>query len=346
MAGRRVRSFSVTARAMRSRARNTEMTKTLLAGVFLLVSVMAAPTTAQFSEPPLMDKLQAGYYRLKIGKVDVIAVSDGAAAFDILSIVPNEKKEATARIMAKSLVKTPAFTSVNAYIILLGDRTIMVDAGTGELFGVKLGKLPDSLRAAGITPESITDILVTHIHPDHTGGLTVSGKKLYPNATIHVNKKELDFWTDKSAAEKADGPTKGFFGQVAATVGPYISSGAVQTFEGEAQIFPGIRSVPAYGHTPGHTFYILEDGGEKIAFMGDTIHVQDAQFEDPSITVAFDVDQKQAAATRVKAFADAAQHEYYIALDHMYFPGIGRLRKENVGYRWLPAPYINDSAKR
>jgi glyoxylase-like metal-dependent hydrolase (beta-lactamase superfamily II) len=235
---------------------------------------------------------------------------------------------------------------VNAYVILLGGRTIMVDAGTGELFGVKLGKLPDSLRAAGITPESITDILVTHIHPDHTGGLAIGGKKLYPNATIHVNKKEIDFWTDKSAAEKADGPTKGFFSQVAATVGPYISSGAVRTFEGDAQIFPGVSAIPAYGHTPGHTFYMLEDDGQKIAFMGDTIHVQDAQFEDPSITVAFDVDQKQAAATRVKAFADAAQNEYYVAFDHMYFPGIGRLRKENVGYRWLPAPYINDSAKR
>ena len=314
--------------------------------VLVAALILAAPTAAQFDEPSMMDKPQAGYYRFKIGKVDVIAVSDGGSTFDILGIVPKEKQEAAAQIMAKSLVKSPVFVSVNAYVILLGGRTIMVDAGTGELFGVKLGKLPDSLRAAGITPESITDILVTHIHPDHTGGLAIGGKKLYPNATIHVNKKEIDFWTDKSAAEKADGPTKGFFSQVTATVGPYISSGAVQTFEGEAQIFPGVSAIPAYGHTPGHTFYMLEDDGQKIAFMGDTIHVQDAQFEDPSITVAFDVDQKQAAATRVKAFADAAQHEYYIALDHMYFPGIGRVRKENVGYRWLPAPYINDSAKR
>ena len=314
--------------------------------ILLAALVLAAPAAAQFSEPPLLDKPQAGYYRLKIGKVDVIAVSDGGAAFDILGVVAKEKQEAAAEIMAKSLAKSPVFVSVNAYVILLGGRTIMVDAGTGELFGVKLGKLPDSLRAAGIPPESITDILVTHIHPDHTGGLSVGGKKLYPNATVHVNQRELDFWIDKSAGDKAVGPTKEFFGQVAATVGPYISSGAVQTFDGEKEIFPGIRSIPAYGHTPGHTFYMLEDGGERIAFMGDTIHVQDAQFEDPSITVAFDVDQRQAAATRVKAFAEAAQRGYFIALDHMSFPGIGRVRKENVGYRWLPVPYINDSAKR
>jgi glyoxylase-like metal-dependent hydrolase (beta-lactamase superfamily II)/predicted ester cyclase len=309
----------------------------------LAALVLAAPAVAQFSEPPVMDKPQAGYYRLKIGKVDVIALSDGGGAFDILGVVPEEKKEAAARIMAKSLAKSPVFVSVNAYVILLGGRTIMVDAGTGELFGVKLGKLPDSLRAAGIAPESITDILVTHIHPDHTGGLSVGGKRTYPNATVHVNRKELDFWTDKSAGDKAVGPNREFFGQVAATVGPYIASGVVRTFEDETEIFPGIRSIPAYGHTPGHTFYVLEDADQKIAFMGDTIHVQDAQFEDPSITVAFDVDQKQAAASRVKAFVDASENGYYIALDHMPFPGIGRIRKESVGYRWLPAPYINDS---
>jgi hypothetical protein len=89
--------------------------------------VFAAPAAAQFSEPPLLDKPQAGYYRLKIGKVDVIAVSDGGAAFDILGVVADERQGAAARIMAKSLVKSPVFVSVNAYVILLGGRTIMVE---------------------------------------------------------------------------------------------------------------------------------------------------------------------------------------------------------------------------
>lgn len=321
------------------------MTQTLLAGVFLLASAMVAPAAAQFTEPPQLDKPQAGFYRLKIGKIDVIAVNDGAAIFDVLGVVPNEKKAAAVRMMAKSLVKSPVQASVNAYVILMGERTILVDAGTGELFGVKLGKLPESLRAAGIQPESITDILVTHIHPDHTGGLVFGGKKTYPNATLHVNKKELDFWTNKSTGETTPEPNKGFYGQVAGTVGLYVSSGQVKTFEGGAQILPGIRSQPAYGHTPGHTYYVLEDGGEKLAFWGDTIHAPDAQFGDPSITVAFDIDQKQAAATRMKAFSDAAENGYFVALDHMYFPGIGRLKKENVGYRWLPIPYVNDAAR-
>ena len=90
----------------------------------------------------------------------------------------------------------------------------------------------------------------------------------------------------------------------------------------------------------------LFDGGQKLVFMGDTIHAPDEQFEDPSITVAFDVDQEAAAATRQRAFADAAKEGYLVAFDHMYFPGIGRIKKESVGYRWLPIPYINDAARR
>ena len=315
--------------------------------VLLLAALaVAGPAAGQFDGPSTLDKPQAGFYRLKLGKVDVIAVNDGAASFDVLSAVTPTRKSDAAKIMAKSLVTSPIQASVNAYVILIGNKTILVDAGTGELFGVKLGKLPDSLRAAGIQLEFVTDILVTHIHPDHTGGLTVGGKKIFPNAVVHVNKKELDFWTNKSSLETLVEPNKGFYEQVAATVGPYVSSGQVRTFEGEAAILPGIRSLPAYGHTPGHTFYVLEDAGQKLVFWGDTIHAPDAQFEDPSITIAFDIDQKAAAATRQKAFAEAAEGGYLVALDHMDFPGIGRLKKEPVGYRWLQRPYINDAARR
>jgi glyoxylase-like metal-dependent hydrolase (beta-lactamase superfamily II) len=228
--------------------------------------------------PPRLEKPRAGFYRLKIGKVDIIALSDGASLFDVLGVLAKDKRETAAKIMAKSYVTSPVEASINAYIILLGGRAIPIDAGTGELFGSKLGKLRGSLRAASVTPESITDVLLTHIHPDHSGGLTVGGNKIFPNATIHVNKKELDFWSDKSTREKYPEPTETFFEQVAPTAGPYVTSGQVKTFEGGMQIFPGIRSLPAYGHTPDHTYDALEDGGEKLVFWGDTIHPPDAQF--------------------------------------------------------------------
>jgi glyoxylase-like metal-dependent hydrolase (beta-lactamase superfamily II) len=253
------------------------------------------------------------------------------------------KRAEAEKLMAKSWVKQPIDTSVNAFLIKLPGHTILVDTGNGDLLGPKFAKVPDSLRASGVKPEDVTDILVTHIHPDHTGGLMFGGKMVFPNATVHVNKRELDFWTDKATGENYPEPTKGFYKQVEPTLGPYVAAGRVKTFEGATELFPGIRTLPAYGHTPGHTYYVLEDAGEKLVFMGDTIHAPDAQFDDPNITIGFDVDQKQAAATRMKAFADAARNGYFVALDHMYFPGIGRLRKESVGYRWIPIPYVNDA---
>jgi glyoxylase-like metal-dependent hydrolase (beta-lactamase superfamily II) len=318
----------------------------LLAAIAAIAPAAAGPTDSPFTQESKLDSAQAGFHRLKIGRIGVTALSDGTAGFFVLHVLAQPKRAEAENLMAKSWVKQPIDASVNAFLIKLPSHTVLVDAGSGDLFGPKLAKLPDSLRASGVKPEDITDILITHIHPDHTGGLTIGGKMVFPNAPVHVNKRELDFWTDKATGENYPEPTKSFYHQVEPTVGPYAAGGHVKTFESATELFPGLRTLPAYGHTPGHTYYVLEDGGEKLVFMGDTIHAPDAQFDDPDITIAFDVDQVQAAATRRKAFTDAAQSGYYVALDHVYFPGIGRLREEGAGYRWLPIPYVNDATKR
>jgi len=233
--------------------------------------------------------------------------------------------------------------SMNAFLIHLGDRLILVDAGTGGLLGPKLFKLPASLKNAGHSPEHITDILVTHVHPDHTGGLTVGGKKVFPNAIVHMDRRELAYWTDKAAAERAPEPTSSFFKMVEPTVGPYIASGRVKTFDGETQLFPGLRSIPGYGHTPGQSYYVLESDGERMMFWGDIIHVPDVQFENPNVTIKFDVDSGAAMARRKKDFADAVRSRTLVAIPHMYFPGVGHVAKDGDHYRWIPIPYVNDA---
>jgi len=191
------------------------------------------PPDVRLSEGSKLDKSQAGYYRMKIGRIDVIALTDGTIGVDFLALLTNTKRGEVESLLAWEYVKPTAVeASMNAYLIQLDNKLILVDTGAGELLGPKLDKLPDSLRSIGIQPEQITDILLAHIHPDHSGGLTVGGRRVFPNATVHVNKLELEYWTNKSLGEKAPEPTKTFFQQADQTVTPYIESGQVKTFDG------------------------------------------------------------------------------------------------------------------
>lgn len=311
----------------------------LLLSCMLSGSAAAATPTVESK----LEKSQAGFYRMKVGTIDVTALSDGTLGFEVLDLLTNAKPGEVERLLAKAYVKSPVEASINVFLIQLDGRLILVDTGTGALLGPKLGKLPRSLEAAGFRADQVTDVVVTHIHPDHTGGLTDGDRKVFPNAVVHVNRKELDYWTDPSTGEKSPEPTKSFFQQVEKSLKPYVASGRVRTFEGETELFPGFRTLPAYGHTPGMTYYVLESRRERLEFWGDTIHVPDVQFEDPAITIKFDVDSKQAAIQRRKAFADAVKQGYLVALPHMYFPGVGHVQKDGAHYRWIPVPYTNDA---
>ncbi len=126
------------------------------------------PPEVRLSEGSKLDKSQAGYYRMKIGIIDVIALTDGTIGVDFLALLTNTKPGEVERLLAREYVKPAAVeASMNAYLIQLDNKLILVDTGAGELLGPKLDKLPDSLRSIGIQPEQITDILLSHIHPDH-----------------------------------------------------------------------------------------------------------------------------------------------------------------------------------
>ena len=253
-----------------------------------------------------LDQSQAGIYRTKIGKIDVIAVSDGTVGLGLTKeLIQKAKPGEVKRLLARHFQKSPLDASVNAFLIKYEDKLVLVDAGSSELVGPTAGKLPQSLRAAGAPPESITDVFVTHIHPDHTGGLMKGETKVFPNATIHIDKREVDYWFNKSIAASAVEPQKTFFAQVEPKVRPYMDSGQLKTFEGATEFFPGFRSEPAYGHTAGLAVYVLENGGEKVMFWGDVVNIV-LQVDNPDISLRFDSDATAAAVTRRKLLEDAA----------------------------------------
>ncbi|MET0349793.1 MAG: MBL fold metallo-hydrolase [Rhizobacter sp.] len=323
-------------------------TLTLLSTLSIAIaSALAWPAiAAEQPDPPMkLAHSQAGFHHFAIGDVELIALSDGTLPIPAEQLFSTTPAGEVAARLAAAHQGTHPDASINAYLIKLGERLVMIDAGAGELYGPNLNKITASLKAVGYTPEQVTDILVTHIHTDHTGGLMDGDRRVFPHATLHIERKEVDFWFDPAQREKAGKDHAKYFDEAAAKVGPYKAAGRVKTFSGATGLLPGIRSQPAPGHTPGHTFYVLESKGEKLVFWGDLLHVADVQFPRPDITIVFDIDPATAAMTRQRAFAEAARDGYWVAGDHVNFPGVGHLQADGTGYRWHPMPYVNDHYK-
>jgi glyoxylase-like metal-dependent hydrolase (beta-lactamase superfamily II) len=311
-----------------------------LAAASVIFNVSCA--RAQAAQAPRINQIQAGYQHFMIGDVQVIALSDGTLPIPADKLLTNVKPGEVAMRLAHTYQTPSVDASVNAFLIKAADRLIMVDAGTGELYGPSLNKLEASLKAAGYQPSQITDILITHIHTDHTGGLMRGREMVFPNATLHIERKEVDYWLNPERRSKAPASTRKYFDEAFAKVQPYVDAGKVKTFSGETQLFPGIKTIPAPGHTPGHTLYALESKGRKLVFWGDLVHVAEVQLPRPAVTIVFDVDPKAAATTRKRVLAEAHARGDMIAADHVAFPGIGHVQVDGEGYRWIPAPYVND----
>jgi glyoxylase-like metal-dependent hydrolase (beta-lactamase superfamily II) len=287
----------------------------------------------------------AAYYRVKVGQMEVTALSDGTVPVDAEKLLHSEEHPGkVARLLHSAHLHNPVEVSITGFLIRTGAKLILVDAGAGELFGPNYGgHIVSSLQAAGYQPSQITDILITHIHADHSGGLTVRNKMVFPNAVIHVNKLDTDYWLDEKRMENADSASlssnKTTFINAIKVFRPYLAAGRVKTFEGNVDLFPGIRSIATPGHTPGHTIYMLESEGSKLVFWGDLIHVGGVQLADPTIRVGFDVDEEKGIAQRLKMYGEAAEQGYIIAADHLSYPGFGRLKTRADGYEWMPVPY-------
>jgi len=228
---------------------------------------------------------------------------------------------------------------VNAFLVNTGTKLVLVDTGSGNLFGPTLGNLLANLKASGYEPGQVDEVYITHMHPDHVGGLSTDGKMNFPNAIVRADKHDADYWLSAETLAKADEGSKGFVQGAQAMLGPYVQAGKFKPFEGDTELVPGVRAHAAYGHTPGHTIYVVESNGQKLVLWGDLMHVAALQFPDPSITIKFDSDSKAAMAQRKKAFADAAKNGFWVGAAHLPFPGLGHLKSAGKGYTFIPVNY-------
>ncbi len=304
--------------------------------------VCAVPARAQSAATPAMAQGQApGWYRMMLGSFQVTALSDGTVKLPVDKLLTGIAPATLQGLLARSYLKAPVETSVNGYLIHTGSKLGHIDTGAAGLFGPTLGRLLGNLKAAGYQPEQVNEIYITHMHPDHVGGLLADGKMAFPNAVVRADLREGDFWLSPANLEKAAADAKGFFQGAMASLNPYVAAGKLKPFDGETELVPGIRAIPARGHTPGHTVYAVESQGHKLVVWGDLMHVASVQFARPATTIAFDVDAKSAAPQRQKNYADAAKKGYFVAVAHVSFPGIGQLRADGRGYDWVPTTYVS-----
>lgn len=280
-----------------------------------------------------------GFYRMMLGDFEITALFDGTLDLEPRKLLTNTTQAQVGQLLDRSFEKDAVPTSVNGYLINTGSKLVLVDTGAGLLFGPTLGNLEANLKAAGYQPEQVDEVLVTHMHGDHVGGLVLDGKLAFPNATVHAGQEDADFWLSKSKLDQASAEMKGFFQGAMASLNPYVAAGKFKPIRGGTELLPGIKAVPAHGHTPGHNIYVIESRGQKLVLWGDLMHVAAVQFVQPQVAISFDVDAKAAAMERKKAYADAAKGRYLVGSAHLPFPGLGHIRAEGRGYAWVPVDY-------
>lgn len=276
----------------------------------------------------------AGVYHRRIGDIVVTAVSDGTLERTNEMMLGVSKDEGDARLAAQC--RNTFVLSINAFLIYSGGRLALVETGSGNYLGPTAGHLLANLAAAGVAPADIDTILLTHMHPDHSAGLTdlATGKAHYANAELVCHEGEPKHWFDDAAmARGTEREKKLMFQQAREQTLPY--RGRMRTFTG-GEVFPGVTAIPAPGHTPGHTCYLVQSGAERLLIWGDTVHMPEVQVPRPEVSMVVDTDPEGARQSRRRIFDMAASERLLVTGMHLHFPGFAHVVREAGSYRLVP----------
>ena len=283
---------------------------------------------------PMAGSQVISVHRLKLGNFEVTSILDGYIELDPrLLNAPPEKVQSL--MEAANLPYGPIRTPVNTFLVNTGEKLVLIDTGGAKFLGPTAGRLTQGLAAAGITPAQIDEIYITHMHGDHLhGAATPEGAALFPNATLRIAQQDVDYWLNPEIEAAAPAAQKGRFMPAKRAKAAY--GDRLKPFKQGEELTPGIASVAATGHTPGHTCFMVTSGNAKMLAIGDLIHIAPVQFASPEVTIAFDWEQPKASASRISLFDLAAREDILIAAVHLPFPGLGTLRKEGASYTYTP----------
>jgi glyoxylase-like metal-dependent hydrolase (beta-lactamase superfamily II) len=301
------------------------------------VPLFSGPLSAK---APKTGKQAPAHFRFNLDDYEITMVSDGNIVLPTSFEAKNvDEAELKAFLQSYYLDPDTHTSQVNVCLINTGDELIMVDTGAGQYFLDSAGKLVDNLAVAGIKPEQIDKIILSHGHPDHVWGVIDDFEETprFANASYAMNAEEIDFWTDEDAVNKVPEMFRSFATGAMRNLKP-VKDKTTRTKDG-TEIAPGIRVIDTPGHTLAHQSVVVERGGKKLLITGDAIHHWPIAFDHPDWQPIVDMDAEKAVVTRKRLMDMAATDKMIVAGYHMPFPGIGRIARKGQGYQWVPAAW-------
>lgn len=280
-----------------------------------------------------------GFYRYKVGDITVTAINDGFARRPLEGFIRNAELADVKKAMAQSFLPDDALNiSFTTLAIQNGGKLTLIDTGNGDSGAPTSGRWMANFKAAGFDPKDVSTIAFSHFHGDHINGFRLKdGTAVFPNAEVMVPAAEWAFWMDDARMNAAPEAMKGAFANVRRAFAPVAKD--VKQFEAGKEILPGITSVAAYGHTPGHTTFTLASGGKSLMVMSDTSNHPALFVKNPDWSAIFDQDPDMARATRRKLLDMVSADKMQVAFYHAPFPATGYIAKSGTGFEMVPVQW-------
>ena len=282
-----------------------------------------------------------GFYRYKVGDIEVTAINDGFARRPLEGFVRNAELSQVQQAMQEAFLPSDALPITFTTLVLnRNGRLTLIDTGNGDSGAPTSGHWMRNFRAAGFEPAQVETVVISHFHGDHINGLRLKdGTAVFPKAEVLVPAAEWDFWMDDARMNQAPEGMKGAFQGVRRVFGPIAKD--VKRYEADKEIVPGLTSVAAPGHTPGHTAYVLSSGSGKLMIMSDLTNHPALFVRNPDWSAVFDMDADQARTTRRRMLDMAATERAQVAFYHAPFPATGHIAKDGNGFRFVPAQWMS-----
>ena len=280
-----------------------------------------------------------GVLRYALGDLTVTVINDGWFDAPADGLVTGISADEAVKLQKSGFRPEKPVVTVNAFLVTGPNRKpLLIDTGFGAFASFattnSVARMDAALATTGVKPDEIDEVLLSHLHPDHCGGLiTPDGGARYPNTALKLHSAEAAHWLPDEALAKAPDEAKPYFENARKAAAPYADR--MKTFE-SGEVAPGIEAVPLPGHTPGHSGFRITSGGKSLLMWTDIVHLPAIQFAQPEAGVGFDVDGEQARETRKRILAEVADQGTLIAGSHLEFPALGHVVREGAGYRFVP----------